>query len=164
MLPLWNPTASLLLDLWPPKAQSGVETGCRRAESRHQPSFVTLWWRQSKCCIFFNIRYWYFNNSKHTILCLTQLLVKTHRFSTKKTNTINSFTYLRNLWKAKSVSWMGSQAGSRKNCFSTSVSRLRLVGGSPWGSCRKENNRLEMLDLSHWSVLKMRQEDKILKW
>lgn len=34
------------------------------------------------------------------------------------------------------MSCIGSQEGSCKNCFSTSVSRLRLVGGSPWGSCR----------------------------
>lgn len=32
------------------------------------------------------------------------------------------------------MSCRGSQEGSRKKRFSTSVSRLRLVGGSPWGS------------------------------
>lgn len=169
MLPLWNPTASLLLDLWPQKAQSGVETGCRTAESRHRPSFVTLWWRQSKSSIFFIIWYLHFNNlsNHYTVLFLILLQVKMLRLSTKKNNNIlviNISTYLRNLWKAKSVSWMGSQAGSRKNCFSTSVSRLRLVGGSPWGSCRKENHGSEMLNSSHLSVLEMHQEDKGLKW
>lgn len=43
-------------------------------------------------------------------------------------------THLRNFWKAKSVSCKGSQPGSCKNCFSTSASKLRLVGGSPFGS------------------------------
>lgn len=33
------------------------------------------------------------------------------------------------------MSWIGSQEGSCKNNFSTSVSRLRLVGGRPCGSC-----------------------------
>lgn len=44
--------------------------------------------------------------------------------------------YFRNFWNAKSLSCIGSQEGSCKKRFSTSVSRLRLVGGSPWGNCR----------------------------
>lgn len=44
--------------------------------------------------------------------------------------------YFRNLWNAKSLSCIGSQEGSCKKRFSTSVSRVRLVGGSPWGNCR----------------------------
>lgn len=43
--------------------------------------------------------------------------------------------YFGNFWKAKSVSCIGSHEGSCKNNFSTSVSRLRLVGGRPCGSC-----------------------------
>lgn len=45
--------------------------------------------------------------------------------------------YLRNLWKASSTSCTGSQAGSLRKRFSTSVFRSRQVGGSPWGSCKK---------------------------
>lgn len=44
--------------------------------------------------------------------------------------------YFRNFWNAKSLSCIGSQEGSRKKRFSASFSRVRLVGGSPWGNCR----------------------------
>lgn len=69
------------------------------------------------------------------ILIILILIIDTVKVLTSTNKTVYWNTYLRNFWKAKSVSCIGSQAGSHKNCFFTSVSRLRLVGGSPWGSC-----------------------------
>lgn len=43
------------------------------------------------------------------------------------------------------MSCIGSQAASLKNCFSTSLSRLRLVGGSPCGSCRCRRSDIQQL-------------------
>lgn len=85
--------------------------------------------------LLYFIVFWKAGNSNYTINYITAKILTSNNLI------VNRNTYLRNFWKAKSVSCIGSQAGSRKNCFSTSVSRLRLVGGSPCGSCG-ENDKI----------------------
>lgn len=123
-LPLWSPTAFLWLDLWPRRVLTEDRKGSNWAESQHPPSFVSLC---EKTITFLQ---------KFKNISIRRFpLVEEHLFTNAKT-TFKHHTYLGNFWNRKSVSCMGSQAGSRRNCFSTSVSRVRLVGGSPWGSCR----------------------------
>lgn len=72
--------------------------------------------------------------------------------------TINSFCrnlYFKNFWNAKSLSCIGSQEGSCKKRFSTSFSRVRVVGGSPWGNCRQISIQI----LNRCNRLSQQEED-----